>query len=434
MISKFNGDALIGDEMGLGKTFTSLLWAVENEEWPVVIVCPAHLKYNWQEEIKLHFGARSLVLEGRNTSVQKHFIPNYKFVIINFQILEAWLPILRKLRPRTLILDECQSISNRESQSYHNFCRLRSRAANFLALSGTPLLNRAAEMWAVLNLLRPDVWPSFFTYAVKHCEPKRERGKMTYRGSRNLDQLHQEMKKYCMIRRLKSDVLDLPPKVRHVVPLPMTANSDYREAEVNFKRWIEKHKGKSSLVKAVKSLSLAKMSHYRQLCIEAKMPSVIKWVENFLSETDEKLILMFTHTAPIEQMMLKFKKIAVRVDGKITGRLRQAAVKEFQNSETCRLFVGNTKAAGSGLTLTAAHHLAFCEFPWTPGETKQVEDRAHRISQTETTFIYYLVANGSVEEKMAKTIAKKDDILNKVLDDGRNEQWKVDELIKKAKR
>lgn len=121
LINKFDGDALLADEMGLGKSFTSLLWAVENEQWPVVIVCPAALKYNWQNEIRQHFGARSLVLEGRNTSEQKHLIPNYKFIILNFQILEAWLPILRKLRPTTLILDECQSIANRKSQAYHNF-------------------------------------------------------------------------------------------------------------------------------------------------------------------------------------------------------------------------------------------------------------------------------------------------------------------------
>lgn len=432
-IQMFQGDVLLGDEMGLGKSLTSLAWSVQYKQLPAVIICPASLKYNWQEEIRHHFGARSLVLEGRNTSIQKHFLHKHNFIILNFQILEAWLPLLCKMRPTTLILDECQAISNRESQQYHNFCRLRSRCHNFLALSGTPLTNRLAELWPVLNLLRPDIWPSFFTYAVEHCEPKRERGRMTYRGSRNADKLHKKAKKYCMIRRLKKDVLDLPPKIRQVVPLPIEANSEYREAEKDFRKWMEKAKGKSSLLRAVKGLSVVKTNHYRQLCMKAKMGSVMKWVENFLAESDEKLVLLFTHTEPINQMMEKYKKIAVRVDGKITGQLRQAAVKEFQNLKGRRLFIGNVLAAGVGVTLTAAHHLAYCEFPWTPGATKQGEDRVYRIGQTETTFIYYLVAQGSVEEKMAKIIAKKDDILNQVLDNGKNEKWEVEELIKKEK-
>jgi SWI/SNF-related matrix-associated actin-dependent regulator 1 of chromatin subfamily A len=434
LIDKFQGDALIADEMGLGKSFTSLLWAVKNEQWPIVIICPAALKYNWQNEIKQHFGARSLVLEGRDTSEQKHLIPVNKFIILNFQILEAWLPILRKLRPTTLILDECQAISNRTSQAYHNFARIRRRSHNLLALSGTPLTNRAAELWPVLNFLRPDKFPSFWTYAVEHCEPRKgTNGKMEYQGSRKLDVLHRKAKKYCMIRRLKKDVLQLPPKVREVIALPITAGSEYMQAERDFKRWYRQNKGLSALVKASKSMSMVKTNHYRQLCVEAKMDSILKWVENFLEESDGKLVLMFSHTAPIHIVMKKFGKRAIKINGEITGRKRQDAVDRFKKDPRCRLAVCNTVAAGVGLTLTVAHHLAFCEFPWTPGAVKQAEDRIHRMTQEETSFIYYLVAKGSVEEKIAKLIAKKDDTLNAVLDDGKNERWQVDRLIKKAK-
>lgn len=254
---------------------------------------------------------------------------------------------------------------------------------------------------------------------------------MEYNGSRNLDKLHKKAKKYCMIRRLKKDVLNLPPKVREVVPLPISAGSEYTNAERDFKKWYRKNKGLSAFVKASKSLSIVKTNHYRQLCVEAKMDSILKWVENFLNESDEKLVLMFSHTEPIHQVMKKFGKIAVKINGEITGVKRQAAVDKFKKDAKCRLAVCNTVAAGVGLTLTVAHHLAFCEFPWTPGAVKQAEDRIHRMTQTSTSFIYYLVARGSVEEKIAKLIAKKDDTLNAILDDGKNDRWQVDKLMKR---
>lgn len=432
-IDFFEGDALVADEMGLGKSLTSLAWVLKNEAWPCVIICPASLKWNWQQEIKTHLGSRSLVLEGRKVDVQAQYIKQHKFIILNFQILAAWLPTLRKLRPITLILDECQSISNRTSQQYHNFAKLRKRCHNFLALSGTPLTGYPSQLWPVLNFLRPDIWPSFFPYAAEHCEPERVHNKMQYRGARNLPKLHKKAKKYCMIRRLKKDVLDLPPKVRQVVPLPASNSSEYKQAEANFQKWMVKNKGLSAMVRARKSMSLAKSMHYRKLCIEAKMPAVMDWVDAFLEESDEKLIVMFCHTDPIVKMMAKYKKLAVRVDGHVTGIKRQEAIKRFSGDEKARLFIGNIQAAGTGLTLTVAHHLALAEYPWTPAECRQVEDRICRITQTETGFIYYLTIKGSVEEKIAKLIDRKDDTSNIILDAGRNEKWGVSDLIKRSR-
>jgi SWI/SNF-related matrix-associated actin-dependent regulator 1 of chromatin subfamily A len=141
---------------------------------------------------------------------------------------------------------------------------------------------------------------------------------------------------------------------------------------------------------------------------------------------------MFSHTRPIDLMMKKFKDLAVRVDGKVTDKkLRTLAVRRFQRDKTCRLFVGNSRAAGVGLTLTAASTLVIAELGWTPGEIRQVEDRVHRISQDNPVTIIYLVAKGSVEEKVARIIATKDDILNAVLDGGSQEKWQVHRLLKR---
>lgn len=426
------GNILLADDQGLGKTFESLMWAAKHDTFPCVIVCLASLKYNWAQEIKTHLGCRSVVLEGRTTTkCSTTTLRSAKFIIVNFQILQAWLPKLRKIRPQLVILDECQQISNRESQSYKNFVRLKERCKYMMALSGTPLSNRPAEIWPVLNLLRPDKWGSWWRFAIRHCNPKKVAGRMEYKGARNLPQLHKKMKKYCMIRRLKQDVLDLPSKAREVVVVPIDQNSAYRKSEASFRQKISTS-SILSILQGKKALMGAQFATWRRLVGEAKIRSVIDWTKNFLSTTDEKLVVMFSHTRPIECMMEEFKDIAVRVDGKVTDKkVRAQAVRRFQRDKTCRLFVGNSRAAGVGLTLTAARILVMAELGWTPAEIRQVEDRVHRISQDHPVTIIYLVAKGSVEEKVARIVATKDNVLNEVLDGGGQERWQVHRLLKK---
>lgn len=428
-IDEFGGTALIADDMGLGKSFESLLWVVQREQFPCVVICKATLKYNWQQEIRRHFGMTSLVLEGRQ--VRARLLRRQKFVILNFSILGAWLEALCELNPTTLILDECQGVANRKTDQYKFTYDLRWNCDNFLALSGTPLTNRPAELWPVLNMLRPDKWPSFTLYAARHCDPTFERGRLVYKGATNLHKLHRKLKKYVMIRRLKADVLhSLPSKTREVVPLPITRAAEYRKAEKQFLSWVGMTHGKSAMMKAKRSKSLSKSGYLRRLVIECKMNSIIDWIRNFLEETDEKLVLLGCHTEPINILCQAFPKIHVRVDGTITSHLkRQEAVKNFQTNKRIRLFIGNLIAAGEGLTLTKAQHLAFFELDWVPARHSQGEARVHRLTQEDRTFIYYLIAKGTIEERIAAMLTTKSDVLNSVLDDGTGETMEILDLL-----
>ncbi len=428
-VTEFGGVCLIGDEMGLGKTFESLLWVVQNECYPCIILCKATLKYNWQKEIKEHFGQSSIVLEGRK--VNPRVLRRSNFIILNFDILDAWSDTLMEIDPETLILDECQGVANRKTIRYKRTFNLRWCCDYFLALSGTPVRNRPIEFWTVLNMLRPKKFPSYVQFGVKYCKPSIERGKLVFRGAENLDKLNRRLR-CCMIRRLKKDVLtSLPEKTREVIPLPYDNKYDYKKAEKNFLQWVAETHGKGAMIRAKKSESLMRTGYLRRLIIANKIRSVIDWVKTFLEESNEKLVLFCCHTEPIDRLVKAFPKIHVRVDGGVSNRHRALAVERFQKSHECKLFIGNIDAAGEGLTLTAASHLAFVEMDWVPTKHEQAEARIHRISQDFRCFIYYLIAEGTIEERIAKQLTTKSANINQMIDAGANDEMEILSLLAK---
>lgn len=431
LINKFGGNALIADDMGLGKTFESLLWCVQQGHYPVVIICKATLRYNWQHEIMHHFGMSSVVLESRK--VDPSLIKDAKFIILNFAILGAWLDALCELQPMVLILDECQGISNRSTKQYKHVYDLRWACEYFLALSGTPLMNRPVELWPVLNLLCPEVWPSFTRFAVKHCQPSFERGRIVYKGATHIPLLHKKMLKHCMIRRLRKDVLDLPPKTREIISLPITNRKEYEYASNNFLVWLEKRHGKRARAAATKSQMLTRSGYMRRLLIEGKIKAVIEWVSNFLEETDEKLVLLGCHVEYIDLIFKKFEKVAVKVDGTVNQKQRNAAVFAFQNDLRKRLFVGSLLVAGEGYTLTSACHLACFELDYVPARHQQGEARTLRLTQNRPCYFYYLIAENTIEEKVATILDEKCDVLSGVLDGGKGEVLDLLELYNEMK-
>jgi SWI/SNF-related matrix-associated actin-dependent regulator 1 of chromatin subfamily A len=233
-----------------------------------------------------------------------------------------------------------------------------------------------------------------------------------------------------MFRRLKKDILkDLPEMQHNVVSLPYDRKNEYKKAEKNFLSWLGQSHGRGAMVRAKRSQSLSKTGYLRRLIIEVKMPYVIEWITDFLEQSEEKLVLMGCHTSAIDLLCKHFGKICVRVDGTVPNAKRKLAVQRFQNDPKCRLFVGNIDAAGEGLTLTKSSTVAFFELDWVPAKIAQGAARVHRITQTKVCQIYYLIAKGTIEERIMRTIESKSSVLNQVLDGGKGEQISILDLL-----
>ena len=435
-IEAFKGRALLADDMGLGKTVQVLHYLRRNPQaLPHIVVCPAAVKYQWEREAGVQVGLRADVLEGQ-TPARPGFLRAAPLTIINFDIAQYWLDYLIALNPQGVTIDECQNIQNSETIRTKTMRYLCHRVPVLLGLSGTPLTNRPAELFPILNLLCPDKYPSFLDYAMRYCKPRKTPwGGWVYTGAQNLPELNRRLKKDCMIRRMKEDVLDqLPDKVRRVVPVPLSNMEEYLEAKNNFLGWLKKVGGPRKAAKAARAEKLVQIGYHRQLAARGKVRAIGAWVDSYLANTTEKLVVAAVHTKMIDALHRHYP-YSVVINGAVTGRARTAAVEQFKNDNRCRLLIGNIKAMGTGVDglQRVCRTMAVVELPWQPGVLTQLEDRLWRIGQNQKAWIYYLIAQDTIEEYLCEILQEKQSVLHATLNgEGEGDDLDIlDMLIKR---
>lgn len=412
-IESRNGRALIGDEMGTGKTIQSLAYLQFHPELrPAIIVCPATVKLFWrQSTLDWTTETNVEVLSGKQSSPITGQI-----IILNYDILQARLNDIQMVSPKIIILDEIHYIKSSRALRTKATKKLCKGAKHIIGLSGTPIVNRPIEFFGGLKIIDPTLFPNRWKYAEHFCDLKHDGFGWNMNGASNTEELHDKLVKTIMIRRLKKDVLkELPPKVRTVVPLELDNEAEYKQAENDFISWL----GKTSPEKAEKASraeALTKIEALKQLTIKGKMKQCIEWIKDFL-ETREKLAVFCTHRKTVEILHQEFHKVAVTIDGSTSLDDRQTNIDKFQKDNDCRLVIGNIKAMGVGISLTAASNTCFVELGWTPAEMDQAEDRVHRIGQeADSVNAWYLIAQNSIEEEIIKLLDEKRKILINVLD------------------
>ena len=413
-IEKRNGRALIADEMGLGKTIQAAAWLqLHPEKRPAIILCPASLKLNWAKELRDTLSTKDKVQILQGT---KPYPITEDIIIINYDILNSWVETLQAINPQVLIIDEAYCVKNSSAIRTKATKKLAKGIPHIIALTGTPIVNRPVEGFNIFQILDRNLFPNFWTYVHRYCEARHNGFGWDFSGATNKEELNQILTSTIMIRRRKADVLkDLPEKLYSFVPMELANETEYRIAEEEFIEYLRGVKGKEAAEKAKKAEHLVKIEALKQLAVKGKMKQAINWIRDFI-EDGSKLVVFAVHKEVIDKLMNEFKDVAVKLYGECSQKERNEAVERFQNDPNIKLFIGNIQAAGVGLTLTAASAVAFLELPWTPGELQQAEDRCHRIGQKNAVNIYYLLAENSVEYKLARLLDKKKKVLSAVID------------------
>lgn len=443
-----NGRALIADEMGLGKTVQVLSWLKLHPEFSkVLVICPASLKINWQREAEKWALLDMEILNGTTP----HKIKSND-VIINYDILSYWEKHLKLKQFDVIIFDEAHYIKNNKAKRTKAFKRLVKSVPRLIALTGTPIENKPIEIYNIVKVIDPSIFPDATDFAIEFCGAKKTRFGWDKNGATNTLRLNKILSSSIMIRRKKVDVLkDLPEKQIIKVPFEINNRIEYDQAETEFVEFLKKKFNTENLTEEIleelkqfakrndievseelttdeirlikehkferiaSAPVLAQIELLKQLAVKGKIDQIIEWIENFL-ESGEKLVVFAVHKKVVSQLMEKFKHIAVKVDGSVSQKQRQEAVDKFQKDIKTRLFIGNIKAAGVGITLTAASNAAIIEFPWSPGELNQAADRIHRITQTKQVTIWNLVGESTIEEKIITLLKKKEKVITKILD------------------
>jgi len=409
-----DGCALISDQMGLGKTIQALAYLQLHPELrPVIIVCPASLRLNWKNEAYEWLTTPDIVEV--ITAKTKEIIGD--IIIINYDILKKNQEKLDDLNAKVIIFDESHYIKNK-SQRTKAAMEIASNTPHRILLSGTPMMNRPREFWNQLRVIDPVGYPekAFFQWHKRYCDATQNKYGWDFNGASNIDELAENLKNI-MIRRVKSDVLTELPEKRHTTfPLIINNRRDYDIAKMDFLQWVRDNRGIGAEKKASRAKHLAQIEALKQVAAQGKIKAISEWITDFI-RTGEKLVIFGTHRTIISQIMDKFSKVAVKIDGSSTMEKRQDAIDTFQNNPDIKLFVGNIKAAGVGITLTAASTVAFLELPWTPADLEQAEDRCHRIGQKDAVNVYYFVGENTIDETIIKMLKDKKDIINGVMND-----------------
>ena len=373
--------AFLADEQGLGKTIEALATLEADGAYPAIVVCPATLKLNWMRE------------------------------------LERWLPE-RSTRmlggPRAVVLDEshyCKSPGAKRTQAAYRLCAAVPRDGLILALTGTPVMNRPAELISQLRILgRLEDFGSGAQFGER------------FRGPDAYHRLHWHLRARCFARRLKADVLpQLPAKTRAVVPVELDNEPEYRLAEQDVIAWLRSQpldlrELDAKVAAALRAERLVRLNALKLLAARGKLHAALAWIHDFLT-SGERLIVFARHLEIQHAVVERFPR-ALHILGTDSHRARDDAQRAFQASDGGgnQLIVCSIEVAGQGITLTRASNVAFLELDWTPAKHDQAEDRCHRIGQRDAVNANYLLAADTIDETIATLLERKRAVIGAVTD------------------
>jgi intein/homing endonuclease len=363
-------------------TIQAIKYVIETDSYPAVVVCPASLKLNWQREFMMHFGKRAEVLSGGKVETLRR--DGNCVYIINYDILSKWEKAITDLRPEIIVADEVHFVKSLQAKRTKVLLRLSKMVEHFIAISGTPMTNHVTELYPILRMVLGEHGiESRREFCDRYSKLELTRWGFRYVGSRRLPELHKRLVKMCMVRRLVDDVLpDLPTYTRQTIPieLPNENRREYVQMNAAFADWyFEKFPEKSQVQSAV---IMTKLGYMKRHVAYWKLPFVYNWIDDFFEESDTKLVVFALHRKVIDGIVNRYanhgtlrRPFVVKVDGAINMDDRQRAVDLFQQRPETRLFVGQMRAAGVGLTLTAASNVLFAECDFVPAVHAQAEKR-----------------------------------------------------------
>ena len=442
----------LGDEQGLGKSKQVIDIAVARKVMYgyrfCLIVCGVNtLKWNWVNEIHTHSKEDAYILGQRRKGTKIRIgstkdkledlklmydikEPHPYFIITNVEsfrdknIADTISDLCKKGIIGMCAADEMHKMKNPTAQQTKGFLKCLPYCR--IGMTGTPLMNSPMDLYVILKWLGYESH-AFYSFKQHYCVMGGYGGYEIV-GYKNLDQLTAQVREI-MLRRLKSEVLDLPEKiyVDEIVEMEGKQAVMYKEVESGIKA--DYISGNIDLTNPLSALiRLRQTTGYPgilsdEITESAKLDRMGEIVENCISN-DEKVIIFSNWTqmtdAILQVLHTKLKLIGRLEPAVITGNTndsdRQQIVDRFQNNDVCRVIIGTIGAMGTGLTLTAATTVIFVDEPWNKALFDQAVDRAHRIGQKNNITIYSIMCKDTIDERIHNLIYKKGAMSDAIID------------------
>ncbi|MCE0523838.1 MAG: DEAD/DEAH box helicase [Methylacidiphilales bacterium] len=426
----FNERALLADEMGLGKTIQaiaacSLLHRL-GKATRVLVVTPASLKTEWEEQIRRFTTLPYQLVFGPRRGRLAAYAHAPFFTLVNYeQMLGDSLDVNMHLKPDIVVLDEAQRIKNWNTKTAQAIKRLKSRYA--FVLTGTPIENRIDELYSIVDFLNPEVLGPLFRF-------NREFYQFDDRGRpaefSNLGKLRDRVAPL-MLRRRKAQVeTELPERTdrQYLVPLGELQKDPYREHEYEIVKLLSISKRRSLTQqerdKLMRELNMARMTCDTNYILDGKDKSSPKIEEldrildELLADDDIKAVIFSEWVRMLELVRELCRKRGIAYawhTGTVPQRKRRGEIQLFKSDPKCRVFL-STDSGGVGLNLQNASVVINCDMPWNPAKLEQRIARVWRKHQTRPVTVVNLVTQATIEERMLGTLASKRELADGVLD------------------
>jgi len=438
--------ALLADEMGLGKSAQVILACDMIGANDIAIVSPAAVRINWDREFTRFspFDRPSkVILTAKDRPGPGVNIISYDLLATNEKMREAF----KARRWDVLVIDEAhyaKERSTKRTKALYGHAKhpgLMHSAERCWRLTATPAPNNASELYTHLKSMGIENRP-YWDFVFDFCAGFDAEYGFKITGHKNTEKLKAMMAPK-MLRRKKDQVLkNLPPIIFHNVTVERSQVdidpyfyenfraigipaflADLKRIDENLKnslRDVFNHGYPVSNNDALKVIEGAagSVSTLRRYIGLAKVKACLDIIEeDMTSGAVDKIVIFAVHAQVIEAARKRFRKYGVvTLYGGTPAIKRQANIDRFQNDPDCRVFVGQVVAAGTGITLTAAHEVAFIESSWVPAENAQAAMRCHRIGQTEKVRVRTFTCAGSVDEEVMRVVSQKTREIAKIID------------------
>ncbi|MET0495016.1 MAG: DEAD/DEAH box helicase [Actinoplanes sp.] len=424
--------ACLADDMGLGKTVQLLALLLHRRTGPTLLIAPLSVLGNWQREAaRFAPSLRIRVLHGADRPEPGRLLDGADVVLTTYAIATRDADALAAVAWDRVVLDEAQHIKNSAAGVAKAVRRFPAR--HRVALTGTPVENRLAELWSILDFLNPGVLGSAHTFRARYGVPIER-----YADEDAAGRLRHATRPF-MLRRVKSDALvidDLPDKrhTRHLCGLTAEQATLY-QAVLN--EMLDRIKDETEIRR--KGIVLSAMTKLKQVCNHpaqllgdgsplpgrsGKLERLEEILDAALAEGESALCFtQFTRFGAmlVPHLAARFNVPVRYLHGGTARRARDELVAGFQADERPGIFVLSLKAGGTGLNLTAANHVVHVDRWWNPATEAQATDRAYRIGQNRDVQVHTLVCLGTLEERIDRLILDKGVLAERVV--GNGEGW-----------
>lgn len=409
----------IGAVPGSGKTLISLASVEKTKTYPLLIVCPSIVKLNWQNEIKKWLGKDSEILSTRSPYKFKS-----KIVIINYDILDAWKDKLTGFE--TIIFDESHYIKEQSAKRTKAAIKVSTGVENILHLSGTPVPKSPYDLCVPLHTMGMlKRFGSKKAYINRYCPPQQTRYGVQHNKTKNLSELHTNLKNICFMGWDRHDILDLPD-IQHIdIPVETKTHSfDELVAAMKDDSLLEAYRVMHDLGDVQMSNQFAKA---RSESGKQKIQSIIDQAKE-LAEYEQVVVGVY-HRDVNNEVVKKLKK-NFKVSQIIGGKNNQKDIDDFTSGKT-QIMVMSTTAGGIGINLFNSSKFIFGELPVSSSEYEQAYARVYRQGQTSNVTVYRILGIGGIDDLLVSIINRKAAMASAVIDGQEIETENIKEMLAK---